>query len=199
MNTHKQKQKFWESIKRALKRFFIGDIFDSTYERAAGTIASHHNAAIADEREKLEFDAALAKVKELAAEWNERCEVCNSELSQCGAQGIDGEPSLDCLVCKLREQLAAERKHSKFCSKMANERLEETVRLRQQLGFERRELEEQLAAEWGRSDILRHETYDLNELIKTLVEALERIMDTDGNLGDVMQTIADHALAKVKK
>ena len=37
----------------------------------------------------------------------ERCEVCNSELSQCGVQGLDGEPSLDCLVCTLREQLAA--------------------------------------------------------------------------------------------
>ena len=45
----------------------------------------------------------------LAVEREERCEVCNSELSQCGAQGIDGEPSLDCLVCKLREQLADER------------------------------------------------------------------------------------------
>ncbi len=39
----------------------------------------------------------------------ERCEICNSELSQCGVQGVDGEPSLDCLVCKLRRQLDAER------------------------------------------------------------------------------------------
>jgi hypothetical protein len=48
----------------------------------------------------------IAMKAELAAE---RCEVCNTELSQCGVQGVDGEPSMDCLVCKLREQLAAER------------------------------------------------------------------------------------------
>lgn len=32
----------------------------------------------------------------------ERCEVCSAELSQCGAPGVDGEPSLDCKECQLR-------------------------------------------------------------------------------------------------
>ncbi len=59
-------------------------------------IAFEHNAALAAERETYDLD-------------HERCEICNSELSQCGMQGVDGEPSLDCLVCTLRDQLAAER------------------------------------------------------------------------------------------
>ena len=64
-----------------------------------------------DERQRTKSTGILAdQFKQmLTAEREERCEVCNSELSQCGAQGIDGEPSLDCLVCKLREQLADER------------------------------------------------------------------------------------------
>lgn len=33
-----------------------------------------------------------------------RCDVCNAELSQCGLLGLDGEPSLDCKECQLREQ-----------------------------------------------------------------------------------------------
>jgi transcription elongation factor Elf1 len=62
-----------------------------------------------------DMDAARNRIldleHQLAAEREkvERCEVCNNELSQCGVQGVDGEPSLDCLVCKLREQLDAER------------------------------------------------------------------------------------------
>ena len=35
---------------------------------------------------------------------NNRCETCNNELSQCGPPNVDGEPTEDCLVCKLREE-----------------------------------------------------------------------------------------------
>lgn len=34
-----------------------------------------------------------------------RCQECNNELSQCGPQSVDGEPSLDCLVCNLRNNI----------------------------------------------------------------------------------------------
>ena len=33
----------------------------------------------------------------------ERCVACNAELSQCGPLDTDGEPSLDCKECQLRE------------------------------------------------------------------------------------------------
>ncbi len=39
-----------------------------------------------------------------------RCEDCNAELSQCGPQDEDGEPTLDCKVCDLWEKLKDERK-----------------------------------------------------------------------------------------
>lgn len=35
----------------------------------------------------------------------DRCEVCNGEMSYCGANSFDG-PTLDCLICQLREKLA---------------------------------------------------------------------------------------------
>jgi hypothetical protein len=60
------------------------------------------------EGESMSYQQIEQLKKQLAAEQSERCEVCNTELSQCGPQGVDGEPSLDCLVCKLREQLTAE-------------------------------------------------------------------------------------------
>lgn len=34
-----------------------------------------------------------------------RCENCNSELSQCGFEGVDGEPSWDCQLCKARDKI----------------------------------------------------------------------------------------------
>ncbi len=37
----------------------------------------------------------------------ERCEDCNFELVQCGPLNDDGEPTLDCKVCQLREKLKA--------------------------------------------------------------------------------------------
>lgn len=51
---------------------------------------------LADAREEL----LTMKVPEF-----DRCDVCNHELSQCGPQGLDGEPTLDCLVCSLGERL----------------------------------------------------------------------------------------------
>lgn len=38
------------------------------------------------------------------------CETCNHPMSQCGHEGVDGEPSLDCKVCTLRAELAEARK-----------------------------------------------------------------------------------------
>ena len=37
----------------------------------------------------------------------DRCETCNAELGPFGQQGTDGEPTLDCIVCILREKLAS--------------------------------------------------------------------------------------------
>jgi len=34
------------------------------------------------------------------------CEECNTPLSQCGEQGIDGIPTMDCIACKLRNIIA---------------------------------------------------------------------------------------------
>ena len=43
---------------------------------------------------------------------DERCEECNSELSPCGSPSVDGEPSMDCKVCQLREQLSEAKRDS---------------------------------------------------------------------------------------
>ena len=50
---------------------------------------------------------------------DERCEVCNGELSACGEQNVDGTPSMDCRYCQLKEahdnlkqQLAGAKKDS---------------------------------------------------------------------------------------
>lgn len=34
----------------------------------------------------------------------ERCKTCNAELSPCGPQDDDGEPSMDCQPCQLTAQ-----------------------------------------------------------------------------------------------
>lgn len=47
--------------------------------------------------------------KSQEVETMEYCEDCNFPLSACGEQNIDGTPSMDCQVCKLRDLLAAER------------------------------------------------------------------------------------------
>lgn len=40
----------------------------------------------------------------------DRCEDCNSELSPCGAMGVDGIPSTDCKPCQLRDKISTLRK-----------------------------------------------------------------------------------------
>lgn len=39
----------------------------------------------------------------------EFCEVCNTPLSACGTPAPDGEPSMECKVCQLREALRLSR------------------------------------------------------------------------------------------
>lgn len=36
---------------------------------------------------------------------SDRCDECNGELSQCGAPNVDGEPSMDCALCKSHDAL----------------------------------------------------------------------------------------------
>lgn len=36
----------------------------------------------------------------------EYCEECNTPLSQCGPEGVDGIPTMDCIACKLRDIIA---------------------------------------------------------------------------------------------
>lgn len=49
-----------------------------------------------------DLQAAKQRVEELTLDW---CEECHFPLSQCGPQGVDGEPSLDCKGCQLRERI----------------------------------------------------------------------------------------------
>lgn len=44
---------------------------------------------------------------------NLRCLECGGELSQCGEQGTDGEPTLDCIACRMRDTLR--HKDDKIC------------------------------------------------------------------------------------
>lgn len=81
---------------------------DETGDRAYFHCTNERNAKLAADTHNAELAAARETYEPL-----ERCEVCNSELSQCGVQGLDGEPSLDCLVCKLREELAVEQYYGK--------------------------------------------------------------------------------------
>jgi hypothetical protein len=105
------------SDSRTVIKSYSAEAYDMLQAQLASERQKHDNTCkwfqeqLAAEREagvKVYLQLTLLE-KKLAAERAERCEVCNGELSQCGVQGIDGEPSLDCLVCKLREQLAAER------------------------------------------------------------------------------------------
>jgi hypothetical protein len=36
-----------------------------------------------------------------------QCVVCGGRLSPCGAPDADGDPTMDCIVCQLREKIAA--------------------------------------------------------------------------------------------
>ena len=64
----------------------------------------------------------------------DRCFACNSELSPYGPPNEDGEPSMDCLVCRLRDNLRElraemDRRHEEY-SKALNRRTDvETVLL----------------------------------------------------------------------
>jgi hypothetical protein len=151
------------------------------------------NAALAAERERYEnlersiLDLSHPNCKGLRAERNdarsepaaERCEDCNSELSQCGPQGLDGEPSMDCLVCKLREQLAAEREDYEKILNQLYGQLDAERKDRDDLAFRLNTAQEQLAAERGKR--------------KALVEALEWVMD------NTTQDRVRNRLAKVKE
>jgi hypothetical protein len=73
---------------------------------------------------------------------------------------------------ELKKQLAAERKHSAFCTKMANERLEQMVELKQQLATER-----EITETWGKR--LKACSEDNDKLCSQLdiaVEALKQIV-----------------------
>jgi hypothetical protein len=35
---------------------------------------------------------------------DERCDICNGELSACGPQNVGGEPSMDCKFCRLTDE-----------------------------------------------------------------------------------------------
>lgn len=47
----------------------------------------------------LEQDAQIAACRDM-----EYCKTCNTPLCQCGELNCDGEPTMDCLVCKLRTE-----------------------------------------------------------------------------------------------
>ena len=56
------------------------------------------------------LDAMRAQIAELKSELRcnqfEFCKECNSPMNLCGPVNSDGEPSLDCLVCQLRAEIA---------------------------------------------------------------------------------------------
>ena len=67
-----------------------------------------------------------------------RCPICNGELSYCGEQNSDG-PTLDCLVCRLREEierlrdLLAAGDREKCCEQVKEQYRQEIERLQHAL------------------------------------------------------------------
>ena len=51
----------------------------------------------------------------------EYCMECNSPLCQCGEPNLDGTPSTDCLVCKVRAQRDELRKQARCVSQVVND------------------------------------------------------------------------------
>jgi len=86
-----------------------GNTVSATFARQLETeLAESHerNLNLISERDRAyrkieDTEAQLVTINKF--EW---CDECGSPLCRCGPQGTDGIPTTDCLVCKLRAELA---------------------------------------------------------------------------------------------
>ena len=152
-----------------------GNTVSATFARQLETeLAESHerNLNLISERDRAyrkieDTEAQLVTINKF--EW---CDECGSPLCRCGPQGTDGIPTTDCLVCKLRAELAQLRAERQQAEDIVIAVVERQIANEDELKQLRAQLEGMVnghAQDQEHVEKMEHERDEWRELFKTVL------------------------------